>query len=293
MSLAALSRSLPSLCGAQLSSSRLLSRARFSVSSLRSGNVLVTRDDLGVATLSMNKAPVNSLNKEFLQELSSSLAAVSKDSTGVVLTSGLSSVFCAGLEITEMHQPDPARLREFWRSLQELWLQLYSFPLPTAAAISGHSPAGGCLLALCCDYRVMQGPKFTIGLNETLLGIVAPFWFKDSMLNAVGHRQTELALMLGTLFTADQALSIGLVDKVVQDREECLAEATKMVHKLVKIPSEARHVSKMLMRQPTLDRLTADREADVEHFANFVTQPQIQKPLGQYLEALKAKSKKK
>ena len=61
----------------------------------------------------------------------------------------------------------------------------------------------------------MQGPKFTIGLNETLLGIVAPFWFKDTMLNTVGQRQTELALQLGTLFTAEQALSIGLVDKVL------------------------------------------------------------------------------
>ena len=255
--------------------------------------MVVTKDELGVATLSMNKGPVNSLNKEFLEELTSNLVAVRKDSSGLVLTSGLSSVFCAGLEITEMHQPDPVRLREFWRALQSLWVELYSYPLPTAAAITGHSPAGGCLMALCCDYRVMQGPKFTIGLNETLLGIVAPFWFKDSMLNTVGQRQTELALMLGTLFTADQALTVGLVDQGVQEREECLAEATKMVHRLVKIPSEARHVSKMLMRQPTLDRLTADRDADVEHFANFVTQPGIQKPLGRYLEALKSKSKKK
>ena len=263
------------------------------MSSVRRDNVLVTRDDLGVATLTLNKAPVNSLNKEFLEELSTCLETTSKDSTGLVLTTGLSSVFCAGLEITEMHQPDPVRLREFWRALQQVWIQLYSYPLPTAAAITGHSPAGGCLLALCSDYRVMQGPKFTIGLNETLLGIVAPFWFKDSMQNVVGQRQTELALMLGTLFTADQALSIGLVDSVHQDKAECLAEATKMVHRLVKIPAEARHVSKMLMRQPTLDKLTADREADVEHFVNFVTQPAIQKPLGRYLEALKAKSKKK
>ena len=61
----------------------------------------------------------------------------------------------------------------------------------------------------------------------------------------------------------------------------------------MRIPSEARHVSKMLMRQETLDKLTRDKEADIEHFANFITQPIIQKPLGQYLEALKAKSKKK
>ena len=72
---------------------------------------MVTRDDLGVATFSMNKAPVNSLNMEFLQELSASLETTRKDSTGLVLTSSMSSVFCAGLEITEMHQPDPARLR--------------------------------------------------------------------------------------------------------------------------------------------------------------------------------------
>ena len=84
------------------------------------------------------------------------------------------------------------------------------------------SPAGGCLLSLCCDYRVMQGPKFTIGLNETLLGIVAPFWFKDTMLNTVGQRHTELALQLGTLFTADQALSIGLVDKVRLGMSLCI-----------------------------------------------------------------------
>ena len=209
------------------------------------------------------------------------------------MTSSLSSVFCAGLEITEMYQPDPDRLRQFWSSLQDLWITLYSYKLPTAAAITGHSPAGGCLLSLCCDYRVMQGPKYTIGLNETLLGIVAPFWFKDSMLNTVGQRHTELALMLGTLFTADQAREIGLVDAVVTDREECVQAAHQMVTKLIKIPSEARHVSKMLMRQETLDKLVNNKEEDIEHFANFVTQPVIQKPLGMYLEALKAKSKKK
>jgi len=269
-------------------------RAHLSVGAVaRGSNVAVTTDDTGVATLSLNKAPVNSLNMEFLQELSEALDTTSKTAKGLVLTSSMNSVFCAGLEITEMHDPDPERLRQFWRSLQEVWIQLYSYKLPAAAAITGHSPAGGCLLSLCCDYRVMQGPKFTIGLNETLLGIVAPFWFKDTMLNTIGQRQTELALQLGTLFTADQALSIGLVDKVVEDRAECLAEAHKMVSKMIRIPAEARHVSKMLMRQETLDRLTRDREADIEHFANFVTQPVIQKPLGKYLEALKAKSKKK
>jgi len=253
-------------------------------------NVSVTTDEKGIAVLSMGRGPVNSLNKEFIEELNSSLTSVATEARGLVLTSSLPSVFCAGLEITEMHKPDLDRLRQFWSSLQNLWITLYSYPIPTAAAISGHSPAGGCLLAMCTDYRVMQGPKFTIGLNETQLGIVAPSWFKDTMLNTVGQRQTELALMLGTLFTAQQALDIGMVDKVVETREECSAAAYGVVAQLARIPSEARHTSKMLMRQATLDNLVNNKQADIDHFANFIVKPSIQKPLGQYLDALKAKA---
>jgi len=262
-------------------------------SSARGGNVDVSIDEKGVATLSMNKAPVNSLNKEFLVELNETLETTSKSAKGLVLTSSMSSVFCAGLEITEMYQPDPVRLREFWSSLQDVWIQMYSYKLPSAAAITGHSPAGGCLLSLCCDYRVMVGPKYSIGLNETLLGIVAPFWFKDSMQNTIGFRQTELALMKGTLFSTEEALKVGLIDKAVTSREECLTEATNFVRGMMKIPSEARHVSKMLMRGKYVDQLANYKEQDIDHFVNFITKPEIQKPMGMYLEALKAKSKKK
>ena len=114
-------------------------RKNISVSSIsRGSNVDVSIDDKGVATLSMNKAPVNSLNKEFLVELNETLETTSKSAKGLVLTSSMSSVFCAGLEITEMYQPDPVRLREFWSSLQDVWIQMYSYKLPSAAAITGH-----------------------------------------------------------------------------------------------------------------------------------------------------------
>lgn len=146
---------------------------------------------------------------------------------------------------------------------------------------------------MTCDYRAMLGPKFSIGLNETQLGIVAPFWFKDTMVNTIGTRQTELALMLGTLFTSEQAKAIGLVDEVLGEREEVVAAAHRVALQLARIPREARHVTKMLMRQPTLDKLTSDKQGDIDHFTTFIQQPQIQKPMGMYLEALKKKSKKK
>lgn len=71
----------------------------------------------------------------------------------------------------------------------------------------GHSPAGGCLLAVSCEHRVMC-PNFTIGLNETRLGIVAPQFFVDSLQNTVSNRVAEKALTLGTLFKTDEALQV-------------------------------------------------------------------------------------
>jgi len=247
----------------------------------------------GFTVISMNKGPVNSLNLEFLQEIKEAVVSAESSSKGIVLTSSLPTIFCAGLEITEMYKPDQDRLRLFWGALQDLFLALYGCKVPTVAAINGHSPAGGCLLSMCCDYRVMVGPKFTIGLNETQLGIVAPFWFKDAMVGTVGTRQTELALMLGTLFSTQQALSIGLVDSMVDNKEEALAEAEAVITKLMKIPSEARHVSKMLMRQDLYDSLSNKKTEDIDFFANFIVQPAIQKPMGMYLQALQNKSKNK
>merc|ERR1712080_355986 len=109
----------------------------------------------------------------------------------------------------------------------------------------------------------------------------------------IGLRHTELSLMLGTLYTTEQALRIGMVDEMVADRAEALSAAHRVASQLARIPREARHISKMMMRQPTLEKLTMDKQADIDLFCKFIVQPQIQKPIGLYLEALKKKSSKK
>ncbi|KAL0840086.1 hypothetical protein ABMA28_015405 [Loxostege sticticalis] len=97
----------------------------------------LTVDNEGIATLTLQRAPVNSLNVELLQELTTVLGQVEKDKAkGLVLTSASPSVFSAGLDITEMYNPNVERLTALWTSLQDLWAKLYSAPYPTAVAIN-------------------------------------------------------------------------------------------------------------------------------------------------------------
>ncbi|KAM4716805.1 enoyl-CoA delta isomerase 1, mitochondrial [Anableps anableps] len=245
----------------------------------------------GVAVMSMQSPPVNSLSLDFLTELCISLEKLEMDKgcRGLIITSNQPKVFSAGLDILEMYGKSPERCGEFWKSVQEMWLKLYSSNMVTIAAINGSSPAGGCLMSLTCDYRIMaDNPRYSIGLNETQLGIVAPFWFKDTMVNTVGHRNTELALELGLLYKPAEALKIGLVDQLVPE-DQVLTVATQTMTKWLTIPEHARQITKSMMRKPTIEKLRSNREADIQNFVNFITKESIQKSLRMYMEMLKQK----
>ncbi|KAF7647012.1 hypothetical protein LDENG_00178980 [Lucifuga dentata] len=237
----------------------------------------------------MQSPPVNSLSLDFLTEFCISLEKLEMDKVcrGLVITSALPKVFSAGLDIMEMYGKTPERCGEFWKAVQEMWLKLYGSNMVTVAAINGSSPAGGCLMGMACDFRIMaENPRYSIGLNETQLGIVAPFWFKDTMVNTVGHRTTEMALELGLLYSAPQALKVGLVDQLVPE-DQVLTTATETMTKWLAIPDHARQITKSMMRKPTIDKLRSSREADIQNFVSFITKDSIQKSLGMYLEMLK------
>uniref|UniRef100_A0A3Q1IQZ2 Enoyl-CoA delta isomerase 1, mitochondrial n=1 Tax=Anabas testudineus TaxID=64144 RepID=A0A3Q1IQZ2_ANATE len=245
----------------------------------------------GVAVMYMQSPPVNSLSLDFLTEFCINVEKLEMDKScrGLIITSGQPKVFSAGLDIMEMYGKSPERCGEFWKAVQDMWLKLYSSNMVTIAAINGSSPAGGCLMSLTCDYRIMaDNPRYSIGLNETQLGIVAPFWFKDTMTNTVGHRTTEISLELGLLYSPSEALKIGLVDQLVPE-DQVLATATQNMSKWLTVPDHARQITKSMMRKPTIDKLTSNREADVQNFVSFITKDSIQKSLRMYLEMLKKK----
>uniref|UniRef100_G1MHM9 Enoyl-CoA delta isomerase 1, mitochondrial n=3 Tax=Ailuropoda melanoleuca TaxID=9646 RepID=G1MHM9_AILME len=239
----------------------------------------------------MRNPPVNSLSLEFLTELLISLEKLENDKTfrGIIITSDCPGIFSAGLDLLEMYGRDPAHYAEYWKAVQELWLRVYLSSLVVISAINGVSPAGGCLLSLSCDYRVLaNNPKYAIGLNETLLGIIAPFWFKDMLVNTIGHRAAERALQLGLLFPPADALQVGIVDQVVPE-DQVQSTSRSVMAQWLAIPDHARQLTKNLVRKPTADRLLQQRDADIQNFVRFISRDSIQKSLHVYLEKLKEK----
>lgn len=279
----------------QQNASRYFSQAVASSSS--SSSLLVeTSIDGNVATLTMNRLPVNSLSLEMCEAISSGIKEIEANPKvqGLVLASSSKSTFSAGLDLNELYNPDSDRLTAFWRSFQQVFLDLYGSRLAVIGAIEGNAPAAGCMLALSCDYRIMSsgsGKKVPlIGLNESQFGIVAPPFLGHLMLRTVGQREGEIALSLGKLYTPTDALQVKMADEVV-DIEKVLERSYACAHQWAKIPPHARYASKMLARKQYLQELHDTRDEDVEAFKGFVMNEQVQKNLGAYLQSLKVKKK--
>eukprot|EP00095_Tigriopus_kingsejongensis_P003818 maker-scaffold278_size225338-snap-gene-1.26 protein:Tk03818 transcript:maker-scaffold278_size225338-snap-gene-1.26-mRNA-1 annotation:"-trans-enoyl- mitochondrial" len=272
---------------------RLLSRP-WRVHAIRSVSSVVRETELesGFVTLSLNHPPVNSFNLEFTQDILATFADLSNSPSckGVILTSAHNSVVSAGLDLSELYQPDPERLRTFWISIQDLWFNLYTFRLPLTIAINGHIPAGGMILSTCADYRVMVKGKFSMGLNEARFGLIAPFFLRDSFRASTGQRKAELALTTGTLYNPQEALELGLIDELAEDKEAALARCkVVLTEQFNKCVPDARYATKMSLRSEIVENFKKTKDSDLEFFIRTVTTPQVQKALGAYLASLKQK----
>lgn len=262
-------------------------------SSAASHVILNTNSETGLATLTMSSPPVNSMSQQFLAEFADGMRSLEADKSvkGIMITSAHhGKVFSAGFDILEMYNKNDESLRTFWSNVHEWYFSVFGCSKPVVAAINGHAPAGGCALSLMADYRVMCSGR-TIGLNETALGIVAPFFFVDLMTRAIGQRHSELALLAATMFTSEQGHAINLVDEVVE-LESVQEAATKKLLQLSKVPQPAYYLTKTLIRGGSLQLLKDQRESDIQTFVNLIQQPIVQKTMGRYLDALKSKKKK-
>jgi 3,2-trans-enoyl-CoA isomerase len=150
-----------------------------------------------------------------------------------------------------LYAPSTSRARylEFWRAQTVFLSRLYRSHLVTIALIRGSCPAGGCITALCCDYRVINTENNpTMGLNEVALGIPVPAYWARVMTCTIGQRATERILARGQLIDCQQARELGLVDEVVE-RERLMERCEAEMMARLKFPDSGRVTTKLQMRE--------------------------------------------
>ena len=187
----------------------------------------------------------NSLGTTMLTFLLAELHAAAGEP---VLLTGAGDAFSAGLNLNDVLALDDAGMLEFLRLLEKAIAALYLYPGPTVALVNGHAIAGGCVLTLACDHRVVAAnPKIKIGLNEVALGMRFP----PRLLAMTKHRipvQFHTAVLLGAgLFDPAGALRMGIVDEVIP-AEDARAVAEARLAALASSPREAYALTKADLR---------------------------------------------
>ena len=195
-------------------------------------------DNGQIRELRLARPPANALNPELLQRLADELAAASSSGSRAIVISGRPGMFTGGLDVPELLRLDRAQMREAWKVFFDVQRRLAASPIPVAAAITGHSPAGGAVLALYCDYRVMADGAFKIGLNEVQVGLCPGPVIYAVLRRLVGPRHADQLISSGLLLTPAQALQIGLVDRIVTEGE-VVSAAVAWAQSMAALPPRA------------------------------------------------------
>ncbi|WLA01998.1 enoyl-CoA hydratase/isomerase family protein [Xanthomonas translucens] len=237
-----------------------------------------------IRQLRLARAPANALDTALCTELAAAIAQAQADAVSALVLSGSERIFSAGMDVPDLlgHGSDRAKLLGSWKAFFAAARALANSAIPVVAALTGHAPAGGCVLALCCDYRVMaRSPEpahpVTIGLNETQVGLAAPEGIQRLLRRVVGAHRAERLLVGGELVSAERALQIGLVDELV-DAEQVVARALAWLQDLSRLPRQPMLQTRTIARAD-LRAALADEHIQLERLVDGWQAPDTQAAL--------------
>lgn len=175
--------------------------------------------DGNVVTVTMSRPKVNALNEEVVEELNSCFKELSKDKeVRAVILRGEGSFFSFGFDVPGFMDYKKKAFERYVRKFSSLTQRIFLFPKPVIAGLNGHTVAGGAILALCCDYRVMIKGKPRIALNEMTFGSTVYSSVVEYLRYASGSQNAQKILYSGNMYSADEALSLGLIDQATTQR---------------------------------------------------------------------------
>jgi Delta3-Delta2-enoyl-CoA isomerase len=188
-----------------------------------------------VRELRLNRPPANALSPELIPALMRAIDDAPKHGVRALVLSGSPGRFCGGLDVPLLLTLDKAGMNAVWRDFYSMMCVMAACPVPLAAAITGHAPAGGTVLTLFADYRIVAEGDWKLGLNEVQVGLTLPPVIFLVLRRLIGSHQAERLAVSGSLISPPEALRIGLVDEIVPPAQ-VIDRAVEWCQSLIKLP---------------------------------------------------------
>jgi 3,2-trans-enoyl-CoA isomerase len=243
----------------------------------------------GLLIIMLARGKANALNHEMVDELLEVLGEAGRDPQvrGVVLASSSPRFFSGGFDVAEVFSYDRPKMKEFFGRFIDLYEGFYKLPKPVVGAISGHAYAGGAVLALSCDYRVMAEGSFGFALNEIELGVVLPSGIARMAMHVLGPRAGTRMLLSGQPLTPEQALDCGLADEKLQP-EAVLARAIERARALAaKAPGAFAGMKTLTRELAGYGAAISDRQ-ELDHFLDSWFSPEAEERKHVLTQSLRA-----
>jgi enoyl-CoA hydratase/carnithine racemase len=249
------------------------------------GEKLLREEINGIHYLVMNDGP-NALNATLMDELTGALVELREGGAPpVLLRSSHEMLFCPGWDLKDLMGADRDEVAAALDRFNRLIFNLFSYPGPTAAAIHGHAVAGGCLLALCCDLRIMATGRPRIGLSELNLGVPVPASSLVMLRERLAANVVEELVVGGDGCNADRARDQGVVHRIAEP-DLVLAKTERELARRAAKPKHAFDATKRFLLGESWRRMSEPNTADDAVFLDCWFTPQTQQRISGIVERL-------
>jgi len=241
-----------------------------------------------VAVLRLQGGKANAMDEAFLKGVLRLFDEVESSDARAVVVTGYGSFFSAGLALPVLVGLDRTGLTAFMALFDSVMRRVFSFPRPVVAAVNGHAIAGGCVLALQCDLRLIADAPIKIGLNEVQLGLGLPSVVIEPLRLQLPASSLVPIALEGTLLTPDEARRLGLVGEVVP-AAELLPRAMARARSLARGTPLALAQIKRALRGPSLERIQEESKRQSEIWLDAWFSPMTQERIGNAVAQLTAR----
>lgn len=220
----------------------------------------------GIVRMVLNRGNVNAINSQVVEEMHGALADIENDpDTKVIIITGKGKFFSFGFDIPEFLSYSREKFADYLIQFTDLYTYMFLYPKPIVAALNGHAIAGGCMLALACDLRIMVSGKAKISLNEIGFGSSVFAGSTEMLRFCVGSKNATKILYSGAMYTAEEAKVLGLIDEVTAE-EDLIHEATKLALGLSEKPGSAFTSIKLLLRKSVAEEMQLKEKDSIKGF---------------------------